>query len=247
MAFFEAQNISKTYQNEAIINDITVSLEKGELVSLLGPSGIGKTTLFNIMSGLENPDSGKVILDGRDITMVPGQVSYMQQKDLLLPFMKIIDNVSVPLRLKGMDKKSAREKASEYMVEFGLEGCEGKYPSQLSGGMRQRAAFLRAYLYSDKIMLLDEPFSALDTITKTSMHQWYKRVSKIHNTTTFFITHDIDEAILLSDKIYVMEGPVGHITEEFKVQFKDERTEESLLAEEFIELKRKIIRKINSR
>lgn len=244
MAFFEAQNISKTYQNEAIINDITVSLEKGELVSLLGPSGIGKTTLFNIMSGLENPDSGKVILDGRDITMVPGQVSYMQQKDLLLPFMKIIDNVSVPLRLKGMDKKSAREKASEYMVEFGLEGCEGKYPSQLSGGMRQRAAFLRAYLYSDKIMLLDEPFSALDTITKTSMHQWYKRVSKIHNTTTFFITHDIDEAILLSDKIYVMEGPVGHITEEFKVEFKAERTDEFLLTDEFIELKRKIIRKI---
>lgn len=247
MAFFEAQNISKTYQNEAIIKDITVSLEQGELVSLLGPSGIGKTTLFNIMSGLENPDSGKVILDGRDITMLPGQVSYMQQKDLLLPFMKIIDNVSVPLRLKGMDKKSAREKASEYMVEFGLEGCEEKYPSQLSGGMRQRAAFLRAYLYSDKIMLLDEPFSALDTITKTSMHQWYKNVSKIHNTTTFFITHDIDEAILLSDKIYVMEGPVGHITEEFKVQFKDERTEESLLTDECIELKRKIIRKINSR
>lgn len=244
MAFFEAQNISKTYQNEAIIKDITVSLEKGELVSLLGPSGIGKTTLFNIMSGLENPDDGKVVLDGRDITMLPGQVSYMQQKDLLLPFMKIIDNVSVPLRLKGMDKKSAIDKASEYMVEFGLEGCEGKYPSQLSGGMRQRAAFLRAYLYSDKIMLLDEPFSALDTITKTSMHQWYKRVSKIHNTTTFFITHDIDEAILLSDKIYVMEGPVGHITEEFKVQFKDERTEEFLLTDECIELKRKIIRTI---
>ncbi|MGL5257994.1 MAG: ABC transporter ATP-binding protein, partial [Proteocatella sp.] len=241
MAFFEAHNISKTYQNEAIIENITVSLEKGELVSLLGPSGIGKTTLFNIMSGLENPDSGKVMLDGNDITLLPGQVSYMQQKDLLLPFMKIIDNVSVPLRLKGMDKKSAREKASEYMVEFGLEGCEEKYPSQLSGGMRQRAAFLRAYLYSDKIMLLDEPFSALDTITKTSMHQWYKRVSKIHNTTTFFITHDVDEAILLSDKIYVMEGPVGHITEEFKVEFEDERTEEFLLTDECIELKRKII------
>lgn len=244
MAFFEAQNISKTYEEESIIENVSVSLEKGELVSLLGPSGIGKTTLFNIMSGLESPSSGKVMLDGKDITMLPGQVSYMQQKDLLLPFMKIIDNVSVPLRLKGMDKKTSREKASEYMSEFGLEGCEQKYPSQLSGGMRQRAAFLRAYLYSDKLMLLDEPFSALDTITKTSMHQWYKKVSKIHNTTTFFITHDIDEAILLSDKIYVMEGPVGHITEEFVVPYYEERNEEILLTEEFISLKRKIIRKI---
>lgn len=244
MAFFEAQNISKTYEEEAIIENVSVSMEKGELVSLLGPSGIGKTTLFNIMSGLESPSSGKVMLDGKDITMIPGQVSYMQQKDLLLPFMKIIDNVSMPLRLKGMDKKTSREKASEYMSEFGLEGCEQKYPSQLSGGMRQRAAFLRAYLYSDKLMLLDEPFSALDTITKTSMHQWYKKVSKIHNTTTFFITHDIDEAILLSDKIYVMEGPVGHITEEFVVPYYEERNEEILLTEEFISLKRKIIRKI---
>lgn len=244
MAFFEAQNISKTYEEESIIENVSVSLEKGELVSLLGPSGIGKTTLFNIMSGLESPSSGKVMLDGKDITMLPGQVSYMQQKDLLLPFMKIIDNVSVPLRLKGMDKKSSREKAAEYMSEFGLEGCEQKYPSQLSGGMRQRAAFLRAYLYSDELMLLDEPFSALDTITKTSMHQWYKKVSKIHNTTTFFITHDIDEAILLSDKIYVMEGPVGHITEEFIVPYYEVRNEEILLTEEFISLKRKIIRKI---
>ena len=244
MAFFEAQNISKTYEEEAIIANVSVSLEKGELVSLLGPSGIGKTTLFNIMSGLESPSSGKVMLDGKDITMLPGQVSYMQQKDLLLPFMKIIDNVSISLRLKSMDKKTSREKASEYMSEFGLEGCEQKYPNQLSGGMRQRAAFLRAYLYSDKLMLLDEPFSALDTITKTSMHQWYKKVSKIHNTTTFFITHDIDEAILLSDKIYVMEGPVGHITEEFVVPYYEERNEEILLTEEFISLKRKIIRKI---
>lgn len=244
MAFFEAQNISKTYEEEAIIANVSVSLEKGELVSLLGPSGIGKTTLFNIMSGLESPSSGKVMLDGNDITMLPGQVSYMQQKDLLLPFMRIIDNVSVPLRLKGMDKKTSREKASEYMSEFGLDGCENKYPSQLSGGMRQRAAFLRAYLYSDKLMLLDEPFSALDTITKTSMHQWYKNVSKIHNTTTFFITHDIDEAILLSDKIYVMEGPVGHITEEFVVPYNEERNEEILLTEEYITLKRKIIKKI---
>ncbi len=244
MAFFEAKNIYKSYDGEEILNNITVSLEEGELVSLLGVSGIGKTTLFNIMSGLEKPDSGKVILNGEDVSAIPGKISYMQQKDLLLPFLTILDNVSIPLRIKGVRKEDARKQALKYMQEFGLDGAEKKYPIQLSGGMRQRAAFLRAYLYSEKVMLLDEPFSALDSITKAAMHQWYKKVSRTHNTTTFFITHDIDEAILLSDKIYVMEGPIGHITEEFIVDYKEERNEEFLLRDKFIELKRKLIGKI---
>lgn len=244
MAFFEAKNIYKSYDGEEILNNITVSLEEGELVSLLGVSGIGKTTLFNIMSGLEKPDSGKVILNGEDVSAIPGKISYMQQKDLLLPFLTILDNVSIPLRIKGVKKEEARKQALKYMQEFGLDGAEKKYPIQLSGGMRQRGAFLRAYLYSEKIMLLDEPFSALDSITKAAMHQWYKKVSRTHKTTTFFITHDIDEAILLSDKIYVMEGPIGHITEEFIVDYNEERNEEFLLRDEFIELKRKLIGKI---
>ncbi|MGB5823447.1 MAG: ABC transporter ATP-binding protein [Proteocatella sp.] len=241
MAFFEADNIYKSYDGELILKDITVNLEKGELVSLLGVSGIGKTTLFNIMSGLEKPDSGRVRLGGEDVTGIPGKISYMQQKDLLLPFLTILDNVSIPLRLKGIKKEEARSKASEYIQEFGLDGAESKYPIQLSGGMRQRAAFLRAYLYSEKVMLLDEPFSALDSITKTAMHQWYKKVSKTHSTTTFFITHDIDEAILLSDRIYIMAGPPGHITKEFKIDYQGERNRDFAMTSEFIAFKKEII------
>ena len=211
MAFFEAENIYKSYDGEPILDNVTVRLEKGELVSLLGESGIGKTTLFNIMSGLENPESGKVSLDGNDVTGIPGKISYMQQKDLLLPFLTIIDNVSIPLRIKGVSKSEARRTATEYIQEFGLDGAEHKYPVQLSGGMRQRAAFLRSYLYSDNVMLLDEPFSALDSITKSAMHNWYRKVSDLHGTTTFFITHDIDEAVFLANKIYVMSARPGRV------------------------------------
>lgn len=244
MAFLRAEAVNKSYNKEFILENISVEIEKGELVSLLGVSGIGKTTLFNIMSGIENPDKGQIILDGENITGISGKVAYMQQKDLLLPFLNIIDNVSVPLRLKGKTKQEAREAAAKYFGEFGLEGSEKKYPIQLSGGMRQRAAFLRAYLYSERIMLLDEPFSALDSITKTQMHTWYKKVSKTHNTTTFFITHDIDEAILLSDRIYIMAGPPGHITKEFKIDYVGNRDRNFLLTEEFISYKRAIVKAI---
>ena len=143
---------------------------------ILGVSGVGKTTLFNVIAGLIKPDSGKVFLDGRDITNTTGNTSYMLQKDLLLPYKTIIDNVSLPLVIRGEKKSKAREYASKYFEEFGLKGTENKYPHQLSGGMRQRAALLRTYLFSDQVALLDEPFSALDSITKTSMHQWFLKV-----------------------------------------------------------------------
>ena len=144
----EAQNIAKSYNGIPIIKDVSLSASKGQIVSLLGISGIGKTTLFNIMSGLEKPDSGNIILDGKDITGKSGRVSYMQQKDLLLPFYTVLHNVSMPLILRGVNKKEAYGIALEFFEEFGLVGREKKYPSQLSGGMRQRAALLRSYLFS---------------------------------------------------------------------------------------------------
>ena len=163
MEQLKVEGISKSFDGEPVLADISITLNKGELVSLLGISGGGKTTLFNIIAGLSRPDTGHVLLDGEDVTGCPGRVSYMLQKDLLLPYRTIEDNVALPLIVKGMKKRKAREAAFPYFRQFGLEGTQKKYPAQLSGGMRQRAALLRTYLFSGSVALLDEPFSALDT------------------------------------------------------------------------------------
>ena len=176
MVLLKAEHITKKYSGRTIIKDINIELHKGELISLLGVSGSGKTTLFHVLSGLTTPEEGRVLLNGEDITSRPGQISYMLQKDLLFPHKKIIDNTALPLVLHGMSKNEARKKAQMYFKDFGLEGTEYQYPSQLSGGMRQRAALLRTYLSSNGVALLDEPFSALDTITKTAIHRWYLEV-----------------------------------------------------------------------
>ena len=214
----EVQKVSKSFDGRQVLDDVSIHLREGELVSLLGVSGGGKTTLYNVISGLLMPDSGTVLLDGRDITNSPGNVSYMLQKDLLLPYRKVIDNVILPLLLKGTDKKSAYAQARPLFEAFGLEGTESKYPAQLSGGMRQRAALLRTYLFSQDVALLDEPFSALDTLTKSAMHRWYLDVMDKIRLSTLFITHDIDEAILLSDRIYLLSGNPGTIRAELIIQ-----------------------------
>ena len=207
-------------------------------------SGSGKTTLFHVLSGLTTPEEGKVLLNGQDITSKPGEISYMLQKDLLFPHKKIIDNVALPLVLHGMKKKDAREKASPYFKEFGLEGTQYQYPSQLSGGMRQRAALLRTYLSSKGVALLDEPFSALDTITKSAIHKWYLEVMQHIDLATLFITHDIDEAILLSDRIYILNGKPGEIRDEIIIKEKKPRPEDFYLTDEFLNYKREIIKKL---
>ncbi len=149
---------------------------RGELVSLVGVSGSGKTTLFNIIAGLLKPDKGKVFLKGEDVTGRAGKISYMLQKDLLLPYMSIIDNVSLPLVLRGHKKKEAREKVRGLFKDFGLEGTQEKYPSHLPGGMAQRAALLRTYVFSNEVVTLATAVSALDAITKASIHKWYKNI-----------------------------------------------------------------------
>ncbi|MBR5046911.1 MAG: ATP-binding cassette domain-containing protein, partial [Eubacterium sp.] len=188
MVLLKAEQIKKVYGNTTIIEDIDIELYQGELVSLLGVSGSGKTTLFHILAGLVYPEEGRVTLSGRDITGKPGSISYMLQKDLLLLHKKIIDNVSLPLILKGMSRKEAHAKATACFPQFGLEGTENQYPSQLSGGMRQRAALLRTFLASEGVALLDEPFSALDAITKSALHSWYLDIMEQINLSTLFVT-----------------------------------------------------------
>ncbi|MDF2537774.1 MAG: nitrate transporter ATP-binding protein [Herbinix sp.] len=237
-----ARDITVSFDGVKIIDNISIELNKGEIVCLLGVSGAGKTTLFNVISGLLTPDNGTVELDSEVITGKAGKVSYMLQKDLLLPFKTILDNVSLPLIIRGMKKRIARETATKYFKEFGLEGTQKKYPSQLSGGMRQRAALLRTYLFSDKVALLDEPFSALDTITKGNMHDWYLEVMEQIKLSTLFITHDIDEAIHLSDRIYIMTGKPGRITEEIMVKEPKPRNKDFIVSKEFVEYKKQILK-----
>lgn len=241
MVVLKVEGVSKTFDSEKIIENISIELHEGEIVSILGVSGGGKTTLFNIISGLCLPDEGTVCIDGKDVTGEAGNVSYMLQKDLLLPYRTILDNVALPLIIRGMKKKEARKKATPYFEEFGLVGTEQKYPAQLSGGMKQRAALLRTYLFSEKVALLDEPFSALDMLTKQSMHRWYLEVMEKIKLSTLFITHDIDEAILLSDRIYLLTGRPGQITKEIVIKEKKPREKDFNLTEEFLAYKKEIL------
>ena len=241
MAVLKAKAITKSYEGQNVIQDVSLTVGEGELVALLGVSGVGKTTLFNVLSGLERPDGGEVELDGESVTGCPGRVSYMLQKDLLLPHKKILDNVALPLILKGESKKAAQARATEYFPVFGLEGTEGKYPAQLSGGMRQRAALLRTFLGSGGVVLLDEPFSALDALTKREIHRWYREMMERLRLTTLFITHDIDEAILLSDRVCVLAGQPGRITAEVKIATPRPRGLDFALSGEFLEYKKELL------
>lgn len=241
MTVLKINHVSKSFEEEQIIKDISIELKEGEIVSLLGVSGGGKTTLFNIIAGLSMPDKGNVLLEGEDITGKPGKVSYMLQKDLLLPYRTILDNVALPLIVRGMKKKEAREKAAGFFEEFGLEGTEKKYLAQISGGMKQRAALLRTYLFSEKVALLDEPFSALDMLTKAKVHEWYLDVMEKIKLSTLFVTHDIDEAVLLSDRIYLLTGKPGTITKEIVIREPKPRRNDFNLTEAFLNYKREII------
>ncbi len=235
------KNLKKDFGETRVLGDVSFSINKGEFVSLLGLSGSGKSTIFNIISGLLLPDKGQVIIEGEDFTGKTGRVSYMYQKDLLLPWKKIIDNVALPLVIKGKNKKDARGMVAEYFSIFGLEGFEYSYPFQLSGGMKQRAALLRTYMFSKDIMLLDEPFGGLDAITRSKMHNWLLEVLQKLNTTVLFITHDIEEAIFLSDRIYILSDKPANIKDEIKINFPNQRNKDILTGEEFSNYKKAII------
>jgi ABC-type nitrate/sulfonate/bicarbonate transport system ATPase subunit len=220
----------------------------GEVVCLVGRSGCGKTTILHALSGLTRPVSGTVLLHGRDITGAPGHVSYMLQKDLLLPSKRIIDNVCLPLVVGGMSRAEARAKAEPLMERFGLAGTEERWPGELSGGMRQRAAFMRTYLMGNDVVLLDEPFSALDALTRTDMRGWYCRMSSDLSLATLAITHDVDEAVSMASRIYVLRGnPSGGVPSAIAREVVVDRPEGAATPEEFaltpafLEAKREVL------
>ncbi|MBQ3109958.1 MAG: ABC transporter ATP-binding protein [Clostridia bacterium] len=240
MVILEGKGLTKSFDGNKIIENVSLNLKKGEIVSLLGVSGVGKTTLFNLLSGLDVPDTGEVYLNGEAVTGMPGKVGYMQQSDLLLPFKTTLENVMIPLILKGVDKKEAKARAEAILTEFSLFESRSLYPGKLSGGMRQRAALARTFLTGCSVFLLDEPFSALDALTRGEMQRWFRNVIKEKGASGVFITHDVDEAILLSDRIYILSGEVGSITAEVQVELKERDAFES----EFIELKKAILEKV---
>jgi ABC-type nitrate/sulfonate/bicarbonate transport system ATPase subunit len=209
------------------LDNISFTVDNHEFAVILGTSGCGKSTLLNIIAGLIPPDQGRIEIDGEDWTGRTGRISYMQQKSLLLPHKDILNNVAIPLLLKGMAKKNAHEIARLHLKDFGLEGFENYYPQQLSGGMRQRAALLRTYLFTSDIMLFDEPFAGLDAITRRKMQLWLKDLWQNNKPSVIFVTHDIDEALLLADTIYVLSPRPAKVQLKIKVPSLEENRQEA--------------------
>jgi ABC-type nitrate/sulfonate/bicarbonate transport system ATPase subunit len=200
-----------------VLSGVSLHVEEHEFVTLLGPSGCGKSTLCNIVAGLIPPDSGRVRLDGAAHGPGRGRVAYMQQKDLLLPWRRVIDNAILGLEVQGVRRGEARAEARDLLRRFGLERFEGYYPALLSGGMRQRVALVRTLLCRKDLIVLDEPFGALDAMTRAAMRGHLLRLVEEFGRTILFITHDVEEAVILSDRIYVMTARPGRIRTEVMV------------------------------
>lgn len=221
------------------IKNISLKVEAGQICTVIGPSGCGKTTLLDCIADISQPTNGSISID--DQAPRKGAVSYLMQDGAMLPWRTTLDNVALALELKGIDKYKARTQAHSILKEFGLTSFESHYPYALSGGMLQRAALARTYLFDRDIMLLDEPFGKLDAITKMNMYQWFLNIWQKHKKTVLLVTHDIDEAILMSDRIYVLSPRPGRIIGEVNVLLPRPRKQEMLTNLQFISIKKRIL------
>ena len=238
------RRIGKTFGRVQALDGLNLSVPAGEFVTLVGPSGCGKSTLFNMVAGLEEPDAGgEIRFKGQACRAkaLLGQVAFMPQRDLLLPWRSVIDNAILANEIEGAPRRQARERARAMVPEFGLAGFEDQYPHQLSGGMRQRVALMRTFLFERELMLLDEPFGALDALTRTLMQRWLLNVWEHHRRTILFITHDVDEAIFLGDRVLVMTARPGRVKLERQVDLPRPRGPGLVLSPGFIALKRDIL------
>ena len=225
----EVRNLSFSYENKPVLRDLSFHVMPQEFVSILGASGGGKSTILNLLSGSLTPDAGEMLVDGKPIHGVSGQFAYMPQSDLLFDWQTILENVCLHGRIHGRYKQ-AREEALRSFAAFGLSGCENLYPKALSGGMRQRAAFLRTSLCAADVLLLDEPFGALDVISRGDMQEWLLSMRARLSRTALLVTHDVDEAIYLSDRILVLGGSPAKVVREFAIT-EQNRTREWLFAQ----------------
>ena len=212
----EVKNLSYSFGNNPILKDINIYVNENEMVTIVGSSGVGKSTLFNLIAGVLKKQTGEITINGSKNYI--GEVAYMLQKDLLFEHKTIINNVILPLIIAKVNKKEALEEGNKILKQFNLDKYVNKYPQELSGGMRQRVALIRTYMFKKNIFLLDEAFSALDAITKKELHKWYLDLKKEFNLTTLLITHDIEEAVFLSDRIYILGNKPGEIIGEIKIE-----------------------------
>ncbi|MEX2461826.1 MAG: ABC transporter ATP-binding protein [Paenibacillaceae bacterium] len=240
----ELKNISQTFMEngkvDTVLTDISLHVDKGEFVSVIGQSGCGKSTLFHIIGGLVAPSHGEVWLEGKEVTGQKGLISYMPQTHALFPWRTIEENVVLAQEVAGIPAKQSIAQAREWLVKVGLAGYEKAYPHVLSGGMQQRAAFLRALLSPQEFMCLDEPFAALDALTRMDMQRWLLSIWEQNKRSVLFVTHSIEEALFLSDRIYLLSDKPTTIIHEIKVPFSRPRQEEVLSDPLFQTLKQEI-------
>ncbi|NMD69189.1 ABC transporter ATP-binding protein [Bacillus sp. DNRA2] len=237
MSHLCVEHITKSFSENMVLTDLHFLVEKEEFVTILGPSGSGKSTIFNLIGGLLTPDSGEIRLDGYNIIGSRGSISYMPQTPALLPWRTVLQNVLLGAELKGESDKS---RALKMLEKAGLSDYINARPEQLSGGMKQRVAFIRALLSPQSLICLDEPFSALDELTRLDMQKWLLSIWEEYRRTIVFVTHSIEEALFLSDRILVLSPKPASISAEFKIPFPRPRRESLLLDEEFLMWKRKI-------
>lgn len=241
----EADGIYKSFrksrrQELQVLDGLSLAVQPGEFVSIIGPSGSGKSTLFHIIGGLTKPDAGSIGMNGAEVTGRKGLISYMPQQPALFPWRTVEDNILLPRELSGASREASREEAARWIKRAGLGGFEKAYPHTLSGGMQQRAAFLRAMMGTQDVLCLDEPFSALDALTRSDMQRWLLDLWEENRRTVLMITHHIEEALLLSDTVYVMTDRPGRVIRKFDVPFSRPRGEGLVADPVFLALKQEI-------
>lgn len=241
MSSLRIEGVGKSFDHLEVLRDLELSVEPGEFAAVIGPSGSGKSTLFNLVSGLDRPTSGQVLVEGEPASVESGKVAYMPQKDLLFPWRTVLDNTALGLEAQGVRKKEARARADALFADFGLDGFQKAYPSQLSGGMRQRAALLRTVVLERPVLLLDEPFGALDSLTRTEMQLWLADMWQRHRWTVVLVTHDIREAILLADTVHVLSPRPATVVQRIDVPLPRPRGEADFTAPEFAATERRLL------
>ena len=241
------KSVSKAFfgkeSKRLVLSDISFHVNSGEILGIIGPSGCGKTTLLNIIAGLLMPDSGKCLIDIKNESIL-GHVGYMQQKDLLFPWLTVLENVLLGPDSKNINKDALRDKSIELLSKFGLKDVLNEYPVVLSGGMRQRVAFLRTIIGSDELILLDEPFASLDALTRTNLQDWILQIHEILPRTIILVTHDVDEAIFLSDRVLVMSSSPSYIEEDVIIDFPRPRLRKEIKTKSFLEKKFFLLKKL---